>query len=169
MPQTYSLYLNNTLAEKAEQFVSRLEAVDFDSSGALFDSFLESPDISRIELINQNGVYVQLPTLDNLYEGATTVTSDYDYWEPATTQSYDFSFLNDNTQFTLIVYGNAQPVNQIRQSILQIAPLILSLIIVLATIVALLFSHIVAKPVLNISSVAEKMAQLSLDWDFEDF
>lgn len=63
MPQTYSLYLNNTLAEKAEQFVSRLEAVDFDSSGALFDSFLESPDISRIELINQNGVYVQLPTL----------------------------------------------------------------------------------------------------------
>ena len=168
MPQTYSLYLNNTLAEKAEQFVSRLEAVDFDSSGALFDSFLESPDISRIELINQNGVYVQLPTLDNLYEGATTVTSDYDYWEPATTQSYDFSFLNDNTQFTLIVYGNAQPVNQIRQSILQIAPLILSLIIVLATIVALLFSHIVAKPVLNISSVAEKMAQLSLDWDCEE-
>ena len=125
MPKTYSLYLNDALAEKAQQFVSRLETVDFDSSGALFDSFIGNPDISTVELIDENGTSIPLPSLQNTYTGSTVILSDHDLGEPTTTQSFDFSFLNDNTQYTLIVYGNAQPVSQIRQSILQTAPLIL--------------------------------------------
>ena len=165
MPKTYSLYLNDALAEKAQQFVSRLETVDFDSSGALFDSFIGNPDISTVELIDENGTSIPLPSLQNTYTGSTVILSDYDLGEPTTTQSFDFSFLNDNTQYTLIVYGNAQPVSQIRQSILQTAPLILCLIIILAAVIAFLFSRVVTKPVLRISSVAKNMSQLSLDWD----
>lgn len=165
MPKTYSLYLNDALAEKAQQFVSRLETVDFDSSGALFDSFIGNPDISTVELIDENGTSIPLPSLQNTYTGSTVILSDHDLGEPTTTQSFDFSFLNDNTQYTLIVYGNAQPVSQIRQSILQTAPLILCLIIILAAVIAFLFSRVVTKPVLRISSVAKNMSQLSLDWD----
>ena len=165
MPKTYSLYLNDALAEKAQQFVSRLETVDFDSSGALFDSFIGNPDISTVELIDENGTSILLPSLQNTYTGSTVILSDHDLGEPTTTQSFDFSFLNDNTQYTLIVYGNAQPVSQIRQSILQTAPLILCLIIILAAVIAFLFSRVVTKPVLRISSVAKNMSQLSLDWD----
>ena len=165
MPKTYSLYLNDALAEKAQQFVSRLETVDFDSSGALFDSFIGNPDISTVELIDENGTSIPLPSLQNTYTGSTVILSDHDLGEPTTTQSFDFSFLNDNTQYTLIVYGNAQPVSQIRQSILQTAPLILCLIIILAAVIAFLFSRVVTKPVLTISSVAKNMSQLSLDWD----
>ena len=165
MPKTYSLYLNYALAEKAQQFVSLLETVDFDSSGALFDSFIGNPDISTVELIDENGTSIPLPSLQNTYTGSTVILSDHDLGEPTTTQSFDFSFLNDNTQYTLIVYGNAQPVSQIRQSILQTAPLILCLIIILAAVIAFLFSRVVTKPVLTISSVAKNMSQLSLDWD----
>ena len=169
MPKTYSLYLNDALAEKAQQFVSRLETVDFDSSGALFDNFIGTPDISNVELIDENGTSISLPSLQNTYTGSTvTILSDHDLNEPTTTQSFDFSFLNDNTQYTLIVYGNAQPVSQIRQSILQTAPVILCLIIVLAAVIAFLFSRVVTKPVLKISSVAKNMSQLSLDWDCEE-
>ena len=165
MPKTYSLYLNDALAEKAQQFVSRLETVDFDSSGALFDSIIGNPDISTVELIDENGTSIPLPSLQNTYTGSTVILSDHDLGEPTTTQSFYFSFLNDNTQYTLIVYGNAQPVSQIRQSILQTAPLILCLIIILAAVIAFLFSRVVTKPVLTISSVAKNMSQLSLDWD----
>ena len=169
MPKTYSLYLNDALAEKAQQFVSRLETVDFDSSGALFDNFIGTPDISNVELIDENGTSISLPSLQNTYTGSTvTILSDHDLNEPTTTQSFDFSFLNDNTQYTLIVYGNAQPVSQIRQSILQTAPLILCLIIILAAVIAFLFSRVITKPVLRISSVAKNMSQLSLDWDCEE-
>ena len=168
MPKTYSLYLNDALAEKAQQFVSRLETVDFDSSGALFDSFIGNPDISTVELIDENGTSIPLPSLQNTYTGSTVILSDHDLGEPTTTQSFDFSFLNDNTQYTLIVYGNAQPVSQIRQSILQTAPVILCLIIVLAAVIAFLFSRVVTKPVLKISSVAKNMSQLSLNWDCEE-
>ena len=168
MPKTYSLYLNDALAEKAQQFVSRLETVDFDSSGALFDNFIGTPDISNVELIDENGTSISLPSLQNTYTGSTvTILSDHDLNEPTTTQSFDFSFLNDNTQYTLIVYGNAQPVSQIRQSILQTAPLILCLIIILAAVIAFLFSRVITKPVLRISSVAKYMSQLFLDWDCE--
>lgn len=165
MPETYSLYLNDALAEKTLQFVSRLETVDFDSSGALFDSLIGNPDISTVELIDENGTSIPLPSLQNTYTGSPVTLSDYALGEPTTTQSFDFVFLNDNTQYTLIVYGNAQPVSQIRQSILQTAPLILCLIIILAAVIAFLFSRVVTKPVLRISSVAKNMSQLSLDWD----
>ena len=165
MPKTYSLYLNDALAEKTQQFVSRLETVDFDSSRALFDSFIGNPDISAVELIDENGTSIPLPSLQNTYTGSTVILSDHDLGEPTTTQSFDFSFLNDNTQYTLIVYGNAQPVSQIRQSIRQTAPVILCLIIILAAVIAFLFSRVVTKPVLRISSVAKNMSQLSLDWD----
>ena len=168
MPKTYSLYLNDTLAEKAEQFVSRLESVDFDSSGALFDNFIGNPDISTVELMDENGASIPLPSLQSTYTGSTVIVSDPDLGEPTTAQSYDFSFLNDDSQYTLIVYGNAQPVSQIRQSILQTAPVILCLIIVLAAVIAFLFSRVVTKPVLKISSVAKNMSQLSLDWDCEE-
>ena len=111
---------------------------------------------------------IPLPSLQSTYTGSTVIVSDPDLGEPTTAQSYDFSFLNDDSQYTLIVYGNAQPVSQIRQSILQTAPVILCLIIVLAAVIAFLFSRVVTKPVLKISSVAKNMSQLSLDWDCEE-
>ena len=75
MPKTYSLYLNDALAEKAQQFVSRLETVDFDSSGALFDNFIGTPDISNVELIDENGTSISLPSLQNTYTGSTVTIS----------------------------------------------------------------------------------------------
>ena len=89
MPKTYSLYLNDALAEKAQQFVSRLETVDFDSSGALFDNFIGTPDISNVELIDENGTSISLPSLQNTYTGSTvTILSDHDLNEPTTTRSF---------------------------------------------------------------------------------
>lgn len=168
MPQTYSLYLNHTLTDKVEHFISRLELVDYHNSGALFDSFIENPDISKVELMNQNGSYIPLPTQAAHYKGETSVISADDAQEPMTAQRYEVFFREDDMRYTLVVYGNAEPVNQIRQAILQIAPYVLLLIVLLAIFAALLFSYIVTKPVLRVSSMAEKMSQLSFDFHCEE-
>ena len=83
-------------------------------------------------------------------------------------QSYNLSFLGNEENYTLLVYANAQPVSQIKEVFLQIMPILFFLTIGIAIFAALLFSYIVTKPILRISSIAQKMSQLSLDWHFNE-
>lgn len=96
-----------------------------------------------------------------------TATTSYNT-EAFSMQSYNLSFLGSEENYTLLVYANAQPVSQIKEVFLQIMPILFFLTIGIAIFAALLFSYIVTKPILRISSIAQKMSQLSLDWHFNE-
>lgn len=62
MPHTYSNELNEIMDKRTQEFVSELEQVTFSNSGGLFDQFIQNTGINYVELYDENGFPVELPT-----------------------------------------------------------------------------------------------------------
>ena len=62
MPQTYSHKLNASLDEQTVSFLAGLEEVAFSDSGGLFDQFARNREIYSMELYDDNGVLIPLPS-----------------------------------------------------------------------------------------------------------
>ncbi len=192
MPRTYSNRLNDSLDAQARDFIAKLEQVSFRDSGRLFDQFLQNTEISYVELYDGKGNSVSLPAgLADLSQDEVTVSAEYDvvaaaddndsvaiatenqaeYAEaniPVVTNSYYFSFAGDPAVFMLNVAGSAGQIAQLRQTFLQVLPLLLFLILLAALSLSLLYARMITKPVLRISRVAQKMSKLQWEWHLEE-
>lgn len=172
MPQTYSNRLNTILDERAQDFISELEQVAFSDSGGLFDQFIADMEINSVELYNSNGDWVSLPTeeFDNEWgiNIAQSTVAGLGETTPTLSNSYYFSFSDRSDRYMLIVYGEAEQIAELQQSFIHIFPFILLAVLVVAFVVSWLYSRMITKPVLAISSIAKKMSDLQLDWEIDE-
>lgn len=175
MPQTYSNRLNAVLDKRVQGFVSELEKTAFLDSGGLFDQFLQDMEINSIELYDNKGGLVPLPTemFNNEGEGnilyiGQAATAKSPEIAPVLSSSYHFSFLDCNDRYMLIVYGEAEQIAQLQQSFIRVFPLILLIVFVVASVMSYLYSCLITKPVLSISRISENMSRLQLDWKVEE-
>lgn len=172
MPQTYSNRLNAALDERARAFISELEQVAFSDSGSLFDQFVQGIGINSIELYDQDGILIPLPSEQpfneqSTYNGEVTVVG-FDKSSPVLASNYFFSFSDSNDRYMLIVYGTAEQVAELQQSFLHLFPLLLLIVFIVAFVASWLYSQIITKPVLEISCVSEKMSGLYLEWRVDE-
>lgn len=164
MPQTYSNRLNMVLDERAQSFVSELEQVPFSGSGGLFDQFIGDTEIYSVELYDRNSDFVPLPTKEfdtewgvPIAQSAVTETGES---SPVLSNHYYFSFSDSNARYTLVVYGEAEPVRELQQSFIRIFPFVLFAVLTVAFVLSWLYSRMITKPVLEISRISEKMSDL---------
>lgn len=161
VPRTYSASLSNELKAKVRDFVSMLETVTFEDSGALFDVFLQSSDIDSMELVNSRGEYVELPTrIHYSYEATYIISYEEGDRERTAMESCNFRFAGDKLEYTLFVFGNPQPVDTLVQAFIQIFPLLFAVTVAAALLTALLFSCAVTKPIIKTGEIAEEMSEL---------
>lgn len=97
MPQTYSNRLNAALDERTQAFISELEQVAFSDSGGLFDQFVQSMGINSIELYDQDGFLIPLPS-EQLFNEQSTYNEEatvvgFDKSSPVLASNYFFLFL----------------------------------------------------------------------------
>lgn len=172
MPQTYSNRLNMVLDERAKSFVSELEQVPFSDSGGLFDQFIGDTEIHSVELYDRSGDFVPLPTKEfNTEWGvpiAQSAVAETGESSPVLSNHYYFSFSDSNDRYTLVVYGEAEPVRELQQSFIRIFPFVLFAVLAVAFAVSWLYSRMITKPVLEISRISEKMSNLQLDWTVDE-
>lgn len=172
MPQTYSNRLNAALDERAQAFISELEQAAFSDSGGLFDQFVQSMGVNSIELYDQDGILIPLPS-EQLFNEQSTYNEEvtvvgFDKSSPVLAGNYFFSFSDSNDRFMLIVYGTAEQVAELQQSFLHLFPLLLLIVLAVAFAASWLYSQIITKPVLEISRVSEKMSGLYLEWRVDE-
>lgn len=172
MPQSYSNKLNAILDERTQEFIAELEQVAFSKSGGLFDQFIQDMEINSVELYNSSGDWVPLPTeeFDNEWGVNIVQSADTGLGEtnPILSNSYYFSFADSSARYMLTVYGEAERITELQQSFIRIFPFILLVILVAALVVSWLYSRIITKPVLAISSISEEMSNLQLDWQVDE-
>ena len=172
MPQTYSNRLNTVLDERVQGFISELEQVAFSDSVGLFDQFIANMEINSVELYNSNGDWVPLPTeaFDNERGGNIALSAYTSLGEtnPILSNSYYFSFADSRDRYMLTVYGEAEQIAELQQSFIRIFPIVLLVVLVTAFVMSWLYSRIITKPVLAISSISEKMSNLQLDWKIDE-
>ncbi len=172
MPQTYSNRLNTILDQRAQGFISELEQVPFSDSGGLFDQFISDTEINSVELYNSSGDWVSLPTKEYVSEwgvnNAQTAVSGFGETSPVLSNQYYFSFSNSSDRYTLVVYGEAEPISELQRSFIRVSPIILLMVLAVSFVVSGLYSRMITKPVLEISRISEKMSGLQLDWTVDE-
>ena len=81
-----------------------------EETGGIFDNFLDYQNVDRMELFEENGNRINLPTersADNDVVIETKAWGNEDNNAPIISNSYTVSFLGKNTNYTLVVYGAA--------------------------------------------------------------
>lgn len=176
MPKTYSDRLSASLDAQAHSLIAELEQVSFSDSGGLFAQFLQNPEISSLELYADNGNLISLPqvrsdasgaVMEQTQNSACAVSENaYDtlQQEPVLANSYYVSFADDRTRYLLIICGTAEQIAQLQHTFVRILPLLLLLCPAAALLTALLYAHILTKPVLRLCQISRKMSYLEFDW-----
>ncbi|MCM1135061.1 MAG: ATP-binding protein [Clostridium sp.] len=161
-PRTYSAYLTDSLNEKVSDFLSKTAALPYKESGGLFELLLRDPEILSLTLLDDAGKELSFPWEEAAFselaqeEASVAVTeATDDFYENASLQSYDISFA-DKPGCTLLVYGNAQPVSQLREAFKRLFPFLLFIF----TLVSLVFSLFYSRIVINLQKDIEKEKQL---------
>ncbi len=165
MPQTYSNELNSVLSRQTLDFIDELKISELKDAGGLFDQFLENGNIFSVELYDDNGQGLPIPTQRGNEASASEMAYSSD--APMLSNSFYFSFSDSDTKYMLVVYGEATQVRELKQVFIQIFPIVFIAVFILALVISLLFSQIVTSPVLKISGIATKMSEMQLDWKLD--
>lgn len=167
VPQTYSTDLDAALDKDVNAFISELECTAGADSGYLFDEFLLNNDV-MLRLYDEARREIALPSQynhdfpDAAYDGIVFEGAPSMY---GATHSYLFRFHDSGMVYTLSVAGNAEPVDQLMDTIGSIVPPLMVMVVFISAIGAVLYSRYVTKPVIEISRVSEKMSGLDFTWD----
>ena len=190
MPQTYSHKLNASLDEQTVSFLAGLEEVAFSDSGGLFDQFARNREIYSMELYDDNGALIPLPSaqapaaygetaygeaaygetsLAGYGEGNVALSAEEETGEdaPVLAGHYYFSFGDRQERYLLLVYGKAGQIAELQQAFLRLFPFLSAVVLLVSLLVSLIYSRMITKPVLEISRVSERMSRLDLEWQVD--
>ncbi len=87
---------------------------------------------------------------------------------PIISNSYYFSFADDNSQYILTVYGEASQIAELRQSFVSVLPILFCVILLVSLATAWGYSRIITNPVLKISRISKEMSDMKLEWQLEE-
>ena len=170
MPQTYSNNLNAALDEYTKNFIADLTDTRIEDSNGLFDQFLKNTSISKVELYTNTGVLIDTPSNNKNEIGIVGEAISGTSYEqiPIISNTYRCTFAGNNNQYILIVYGEASQIMVLKQTILHILPLLLSIIILVSLIISWVYSHIITQPVIKICQLPKEMSNLQFTWQLDE-
>lgn len=172
VPKTYSTTLDTSLDGAVNSFLTEVERVTPLESGKLFDEFVLNQNGVLIQLFDSFNNEIELPSQNSstfpvLLTSGVAIESD----DPAAyraTHSYIFSFANSDEVYTLMVAGSTQEVNLLKDTLSGIFLVLLFVILLVAVLASIVYSHYVTRPVLRISNVSKRMAELDFSWRCEE-
>lgn len=122
-------------------------------SEAVSDSASNSDEGNRFQ---DNSVYNQ-EELSQIETSVITVKS-------TSSTSFPFSFRDDGTLYYLEVDSAVETVNQATEAIVRVFPWLVLVVLVISLIGAVIYSWYITKPIVQISRISQKMADLDFSW-----
>ena len=174
-PVTYTAVVNDDLQQKLDALVRELAETDFADSGAALDAFIRSAGV-QVALENERGKIVETPSLLALRavsgDGVTVVSDGEAEDASQTTVSVTTAdvataavrFADGDEVYTLYVTPNLRAENIAVRALAKMAPWILLALLGFSLVCALVFARLVARPIVRLSAIAEKMAELDFGW-----
>lgn len=168
VPKTYSTTLDASLDRAVNLFLVEVERVTPLESGKLFDEFVFNQNGVLIQLFDSSHHEIELPsqsssTFPVFVTSGVAIESD----DPAAyraTHSYIFTFVDSDEVYTLTVAGSAQEVDLLKGTLGGIFVVLLFVVLLVAVLASIVYSHYVTRPVLRISDVSKRMAELDFSW-----
>lgn len=151
LPYANKKQAQRKLDEKTEQLVSELRTTKKSSSEALFVDFISKND-ADILLLDSKGKSVS---------GFTFKEIDSDVFEGC---RYPFRFADSKDEYILLTRYNATRSDEIVDAMLKSMPYVAIFAVVLSFISAIIFSGYTTRPIIRISEIAGRMAELDFSW-----
>ena len=136
-------------------------------SGTLFDEFLLNNNGVLLQLSDDDGNAIELPSFPRFLDGGIA-TENTDPAAYRATHSYLFSFAGSDTVYTLTVAGSAHEVDLLRNTLANVFIILFFVILIIATLASMIYSRYVTRPVLRLSAVSKNMSELNFSWKCEE-
>ena len=186
-PSTYTAVVNDELTQQVDALVEQLSSTDVDGAGSLLDAFIQSTGTAAM-LVGPDGKVADTGSrlaVQAVYEDDSTVVtvSESDFSNSAaagTGQTGDAVSVTMSEQatitrylrvsgqtgtYTLYVTPRMQAENLAVQALIQMAPWLLLVLAAFSLLCALAYSRYITRPIVRISGIAEKMAELDFHWE----
>lgn len=175
-PVTYTAVVNDSLAQQVDALVQQLERVELADSGPLLDRFIRAsgadalllgPDGQAAETGSRLAVQ-SLPASE-----ATTVAQELSWpsgdavavtTSEQATVTAEVLFAGQQQSCSLYVTPRLQAQNLAVQALVQMAPWLLLTLLVFSLLCAFGYSRYVTRPIVRLSGIAGRMAQLDFHW-----
>ena len=141
-------------------------------SGTLFDEFLLNNNGVLLQLSDDDGNAIELPSQGvkefPRFRDGGIATENTDPAAYRATHSYLFSFAGADTVYTLTVAGSAHEVDLLRNTLANVFIILFFVILIIATLASMIYSRYVTRPVLRLSAVSKNMSELNFSWKCEE-
>ena len=172
IPKTYSTTLDASLDSAVNSLLTEVENLTPMESGNLFDEFVINQNGVLIQLFDSLNREIELPSQNSMtFPVFVTGGVAIECADPAAyraTHSYIFTFADSDDVYTLTVAGSAQEVNLLKDTLGGIFIILLFVILLVAVLASIVYSHYVTRPVLRINRVSKRMAELDFSWRCEE-
>lgn len=189
-PSSYTAVLNDDLTKQVHTLVEELETVSLEECGPTLDAFLRDSG-ADVTLVGPNGQIVisnmQLvgdfvvssdagtaTTEDEsamlayvTEEGETDETVAVTMSDQATLTA-DVHFSGQTDTYTLYVTPRLEAENVAVRALIQMAPWVLLTLLLFSLLGALVYSRYITRPIVQLSDIAGKMADMDFDWKCEE-
>lgn len=189
-PSTYTAVLNDDLTGQVNALVEELTDTALEDCGPVLDAFLRSsgadimlvgPDKQIINTGSQfaiQSVYEDTDTAVSTENSDSTITYATDGLgteESVTVTMFDQAAITADVQFsdqagvyTLYVTPRLEAENLAVQALVQMAPWLLLTLLIFSLLGALVYSRYITHPIVRLSGIAGKMADLDFGWICEE-
>lgn len=172
IPKTYSTTLDASLDSAVHSFLTEVENLTPIESGNLFDEFVMNQNGVLVQLFDSSAYEIELPSKNStIFPVFVTSGIAIETDDPAAyraTHNYIFTFADTDNVYTLAVAGSAQEVDLLKDTLGSIFLILIFVILLVAVLASIVYSHYVTGPVLRISNVSKRMAELDFNWRCEE-
>ncbi len=184
-PATYVTMVADSLTVHVDELRAQLAQTDFDSSGPILDAFIRST--ADVMVLEPDGTVADTPSelaVKAVYEDdrmvvvtsqssdATIQISDEEdssvsvtsYSVESSSLSYPFEFPDREGEYTLCVIPRIYGSNQVLSALGKVLPWLLLVILAFSLLCAWGYSRWITRPILRISAISRKMAELDFTW-----
>lgn len=91
------------------------------------------------------------------------VSSSMEELEEQAMGKYRLSFSGDTKDYTLLVFGSREQVNQTKEALTKVLPWLILSVLLVAFLISVFYSGYLSKPILYLSHISQNMAQLDFN------
>lgn len=190
-PSMYTSVVNSDLQQQTDALTERLKEIKFEDCGPVLDDFIRSSR-ADVMLLNADGEIADTGSelsmqskykddnikvsTDGSGEGGsvssslgvsvaegtgntTTVTTMQQYSIIA-----DVTFSDRSEVYSLYVTPHLEEENLAVRALIQMAPWLLLVLLVLSLLCAFIYSRYITRPIVRLSGIAKKMSELDFNW-----
>ena len=190
-PITYTSVVNDDLQKQVDALAIELSETDMQDCGPILDAFIRSAGADLV-LVGPDGMSVNVGSslaVRTFYEGDDVlVTTTGDVSDPAGTTAIqradttgdaataqiiasdqdalftNVTFADQEEIYSLYVAPRVEAENLAVRALVKMAPLLVLMLLAFSALCALVYSRYITRPIVRLSGIAGKMAELDFGW-----